>query len=329
MYLLDWTGNHFLDPDNILATIKASTESGWNPTTRATRGDPQLIYAIARSFSVEPTSIAVVPGSAAGIDAVLRSYPSAPIVDIIPNFHQARTVASRDRRIYFRVKVGPDSDLETAVEEYCNIGAILIVASPSNPYGFHIPLHKIEALLSKWDGIVLLDEAYADFAPSTAISLTTQYSNLIVSRTFSKAWGLADVRIGFLVGNRFPSRFDSYITCIAPSYTSTFVALRMLEEPSLIRRSISATIKMRGLIFDKLHDFQSIHAHMSQANFLAIHCDDATRVVRDLRMHDIQVKQLSTLKDWPLDWKDGFRLSICPQPVFNHFLGALSEVNVS
>ena len=75
---------------------------------------------------------------------------------------------------------------------------ILYLDSPNNPTGFQFSKTQLESLIKKFDGLVIIDEAYGEFGDSSTVSLTKKYDNLIVVKTFSKAFGLAGLRIGIL-----------------------------------------------------------------------------------------------------------------------------------
>ena len=78
---------------------------------------------------------------------------------------------------------------------------LVIVCSPNNPTGTTIKESDLERILQKTNGAVLLDEAYFEFSGKTAVGLLEKYDNLIISRSFSKAFGLAGLRIGYLLSN--------------------------------------------------------------------------------------------------------------------------------
>lgn len=326
MYLLDWTGNHFLDPAHVRKAVSRLAATDWDPTRRGDRKASALVEAIAGFFEIEPGWIAVVPGSAAGIDAFLRSHPTVPIVDITPNFHQTRTVAHRDRRDYVAVPLAPGTDLRAVLAPYRGQGAILVLASPSNPYGFQVPIAVLEGLLLDWDGPLLVDEAYADFAPATALRLVAGHPNLCVSRTFSKAWGLADLRIGFLAGRAIADTFtNEFLSCLSPGRVAIEAACHLLANPWPIQSSVHATLEMRAIMARQLRDISFVEAAESDANYVAVQCQHAEGVVDHLRRRGFQVKRLSSLCGWPASWPDGFRASACPPFVLEQLLAALRE----
>lgn len=80
-------------------------------------------------------------------------------------------------------------------------GAVTFIASPNSPSGTPVPLHLLEQLASQLSGVLVVDEAYVDFAEDSALSLVKAYDNIIVMRTLSKGYSLAGLRLGFGIAN--------------------------------------------------------------------------------------------------------------------------------
>jgi histidinol-phosphate aminotransferase len=76
-----------------------------------------------------------------------------------------------------------------------------VIANPNNPTGTFAPVAAIERFLARSDRLVVLDEAYVDFAPDNGLRLVNRYSNLILLRTFSKSYATAGIRVGFGFGH--------------------------------------------------------------------------------------------------------------------------------
>jgi len=78
-------------------------------------------------------------------------------------------------------------------------GRLFFLTSPNAPLGFSFPLEYVEDLARRCDGLLVIDEAYADFADATALELVKQYANVVVTRTFSKSYALAGMRLGLAI----------------------------------------------------------------------------------------------------------------------------------
>ncbi len=100
------------------------------------------------------------------------------------------------------LKIPLRDDFSIDEKQYMNIGRTVVIANPNAPTGIFLENDRIEAIAASNPGnIVLIDEAYIDFAGETAIPLTKKYTNLLVVRTFSKAYALAGARLGYAIGS--------------------------------------------------------------------------------------------------------------------------------
>lgn len=311
---LDWTGNHFLAPEIVRAQVETFARSQWNPTMRADRSGWELRAAIGRRLGVNSGTSVLTTGSAAGIDAYLRALAPLPIVHVVPDFHQAALVAARDGRTYLPIAVAPESELVTTILKGQRGRAVLVLSSPSNPLGRSATEADVRALLNSWDGPVLIDEAYADFARDTAVRLTEEFSQLTVSRTFSKAWGLADLRLGCLIGSGVgTTTFRDFTESLFPSSAAIAAAMALLSSPQRIDDSIAATVKARERLIGQLTDM-GIEAEPSSANFLTLFSQRAADLEQFLDSRGVRVKRVGSLRLWPAQWADGIRVSVCPEP---------------
>jgi histidinol-phosphate aminotransferase len=146
---------------------------------------------------------------------------------------------------------------------------LLYLCSPNNPTANQLKPREIETLIEEFPGLVLVDEAYAEYADYSVVSLIDKYQNLIVLRTFSKAFSLAGLRLGYAIANQSLSKALGKTP--AP-YTVNVVSLRMgskmLENVGLMRESVVALKAERGKLINELNEIQGIEAFESKANFV-------------------------------------------------------------
>ena len=142
-------------------------------------------------------------GSDDVIDATMRAFGavgdrialSVPTFSMIPTFARLNGLEP--------VAIPLTSTYDVDAERLVHIGAkITYLCSPNNPTATSLSRSAVEYVAEHASGVVLLDEAYAEFAAETFVDLVTRYERLIVARTFSKAFGLAGLRAGYGVGNR-------------------------------------------------------------------------------------------------------------------------------
>jgi histidinol-phosphate aminotransferase len=146
---------------------------------------------------------------------------------------------------------------------------LLFVCSPNNPTGNQFREADIKRLLQEFRGVVVVDEAYVDFAQGSVINWVKEYDNLAVLRSFSKAFGLAGLRLGYLVSNASIVEYVQRV--VGPfnvnSVTQQAVALA-LERWSYFERQIKLVVNEREWLMKKLRQIDGVKPYPSDANFI-------------------------------------------------------------
>ena len=148
----------------------------------------------------------------------------------------------------------------------------IYLANPNAPTGTFVPPAQIAKLAEKFSGLLLVDEAYADFAEANCLSLVQQFANVVVTRTMSKSYSLAGLRFGFAVGQpqviaEMMKVKDSY-NCDAISQAAATAAI---EDQEYARRAWEHVMAERERLTDALTQF-GWHVLPSQANFVLATC---------------------------------------------------------
>lgn len=164
---------------------------------------------VAEMQGVEPERLFMGNGSDEAIDLCYRIF-CTPGLDkammIAPSYGMYKVCADINDVEAVQIQLNADFSLPSeailsAADERCKL---LFLCSPNNPTGNAFSAEEIENLVSRFGGMVVVDEAYIDFADSRGVAcLTEKYSNLIVLRTLSKAYGLAGLRIGLAISNPY------------------------------------------------------------------------------------------------------------------------------
>ncbi len=175
-------------------------------------------------------------------------------------------------------------DFDT-LENYLDDNSIkmIFICSPNNPTGNSI--ENIDRLLQKFKGIVVVDEAYNDFSSKDSfLKKISNYPNLIVLQTFSKAWGLAAARVGIAY-----SGFEiiSYFNKVKPPYNVSELnqkaALKALGNPAEFENRKQIILKQKKWLENQLPNIASvIKIYPSDANFLLVELTDANKVYNEL-----------------------------------------------
>ncbi|MEX0747892.1 MAG: histidinol-phosphate transaminase [Rhodothermales bacterium] len=148
--------------------------------------------------------------------------------------------------------------------------ALTVLTTPNNPTGLAMPLHEVEAIVGASPGFVVVDEAYVEFADEeSAFSLLGEYPNLIILRTLSKAWGLAGLRLGFLLAHPavtkeiLKARLPFMIDPIAETTALTLMRHRgLLDERARMLKAASRALTV------ELQAIKGVEVIPSQSNFV-------------------------------------------------------------
>lgn len=183
--------------------------------------------------------------------------------------------------------------------------SIIVVCSPNNPTGNQFPEKDIEEIL-KLDALVVLDEAYVHFAEYSMIDKLKSYDNLVIMRTFSKVFGLAGVRFGYLLSQ--PEVIDFMKRATHPfhmNYLTQLVIANALKMWSYFDERSKLLIKEREWLQSKLSKLEGIKPYPSKTNFILI------RLLKDNLTPQLVCKKLRERKILIRDVSDRALLSDC------------------
>jgi len=176
---------------------------------------------------------------------------------------------------------------------------IIWICSPNNPTGNSINRADIEWVLNNFNGIVVIDEAYINFAKQkTFIQELAEYPNLVVMQTFSKAWGLAALRLGMAFSS---SAIIAVMNKVKPPYNinqaTQDLALKALEEVGQVNDMIRELVDMRDALHTVLEQLPMVKkVYPSDANFLLVKMPEARKVYEFLLTKGIVVRDRSSVK---------------------------------
>lgn len=225
------------------------------------------------------------------INNVIVCTPTYDRYEMAANIHQ---VTVKKANLLGNYQLDMDL-LESLVDEHTKI---IWICSPNNPTGNSIYRDDIEIILNNFEGLVVIDEAYINFSRQKSfLQELKDYPNLIVLQTFSKAWGLAGLRLGKLFANQ---EIISILNSIKQPYninTATQeLVLKALENISETNEMIKHIVAMRKEMEKSLVQFDFVKKiNNSDTNFLMITVDDANALFNHLLTHDILVENLTHL----------------------------------
>ena len=295
-------------PDPLQLTLKDKISALWHvpvPSIFLGNGSDEPIDLLVRLFC-EP-----------GLDHIIITPPTYGMYRVAADIAGVE-VKEINLRADFQL---PVKDILEQANEHSKI---LFLCSPNNPTGNLLNKEDIIQIIHHFPGIVVLDEAYTDFAENTSfLPELSNFPNLVILQTFSKAWGLAAIRLGMAFAsmeiidllNKIKSPYNLNILTI------DFV-LRQLDFLKEKNDSVDILIKERHLLIDHFKSFTFINkVNRSDANFILIQVDDADGLYQFLVSKGIIVRNRSNM---PL-CEGGLRITVGTTLENNNLLASMSE----
>lgn len=264
-----------------LASLSAEQVGFYPPYTAATQ-------ACARYLGVDPDHLSLVNGLDEGIMAtavaLLRPRPGEPPAEaIIPE--PAFEIFAFDTEVVggTPVRIAPNPDysfpLDRVLAAITPRTRVVFLTSPNNPTGVLVPLEAVRTVAARVPpgAVVFVDEAYAEFSGVSVIPELQRYPNVIVGRTFSKAFGLAGLRIGAITGH--PDTLEP-IRLLLPVYSVNIAAVvamqAALEDLAFVARYKAEVEQSKALLYAAC-DRLGLRYWKSAANFVLVHAGPRAR----------------------------------------------------
>ena len=252
---------------------------------------------------VAPENMLLGNGSDECIDLLIRAFcePGTENIVICPPTYGMYEVYGHINNI--AVKQVPltrqfQLDLEALQEAVDQHTKIIFICSPNNPTGNSIKRTDLEIVLNNFDGLVVVDEAYINFSRHRSFSFDLQeYPNLVVMQTFSKAWGLAALRLGMTFAS---ADIIHILNKIKPPYNinqaTQELVLKALDDLDGVNAMIREIVDQREQLANSLNNLDVVKTvYPSDANFLLVRVQDAKAVYDYLKEKGIIVRNRSNV----------------------------------
>jgi histidinol-phosphate aminotransferase len=304
------------------AAVRELARSGRDDITRYpgvyTR---RLREALAEYAHVRPNEVITGCGSDDVIDSAIRAFAepgdslafSDPTFSMIPVFARVNGVIPVPVPFTALLDIDPDALLATGAR-------VIYICSPNNPTGVAPSPTAIDYVLDRAPGLVILDEAYAEFAGVGRVAEGPQYERLLVTRTLSKAFGMAGLRIGYGTGSaalvheiekvRGPYKENG------PGERAAACALR--EDVQWMRHLAAQAVEIRERFIGSLRE-RGFAPIQSATNFVLIPVDDAMQIGAMMRANGVAVRPYPALRGLG----DTVRVTVAPWPVMERALDTL------
>ncbi len=264
----------------------------------------KLKNAISKIKGVPAQHIFLGNGSDEAIDVLFRVFcePAIDNVIICPPTYGMYKVAADINNVEVKainLTKAFELDLSEIIKAVNENTKMLFICSPNNPTGNIMHFEDVEYLLNNFKGIVVIDEAYINYSRQRSyIQLLTEYENLVVLQTFSKAWGLAGVRMGMAFSTTV---IVDIMNKVKPPYNvsepSQQIVLEALDNIKKVNDEIKTTVEERNKFGKNLREQKlALEVYPSEANFILAKFADANKVYDQLLEKGIVVRNRSTVE---------------------------------
>jgi len=296
--------------------------------------DPQqrsLKAILANQKGVTPENLLLGNGSDEVLDLLYRAFCEPKVDNIItlpPTYGMYKVLSGinnvANREVLLTRDFEPNVDEIVAAAD--GNSKILFLCSPNNPTGNSFAAEKMHQLLENFNGLVVVDEAYIDFAATQSwVSQLDTYPNLIVTQTLSKAYGLAGVRLGICIASK---EIIAILNKIKPPYNVNELTQQRAKERVLdvatVKSEVSRIMNEKNALSKVLLQVEYVErVYNSDANFILAKVDDATKRYNQLLKKGIVIRNRTTQ---PL-CENTLRFTVGTAEENGKLINALNQIN--
>ncbi|RVT72784.1 histidinol-phosphate transaminase [Flavobacterium sufflavum] len=296
--------------------------------------DPQQMsvkVVLAKNKGLSPKQILLGNGSDEVLDLLFRAFCEPKednVISLPPTYGMYGVLANINNVEHKEILLSESFQprVEAILEAVTANTKMIFLCSPNNPTGNSFTEESVTTLLEKFNGFVIIDEAYIDFSDKASwLAKLDQYPNLIITQTLSKAYGLAGIRLGICYGS---PEVIAVLNKIKPPYNVNELtqqrALGRLKDQSKIDNEIASIIAQREAllqVLDKVSFVEKIYP--TEANFILVKVDDANKRYDELIAKGIVIRNRTTQ---PL-CENCLRFTIGTEEENKKLMSALTELN--
>lgn len=283
-----------------------------------------LRKALSKDLKIDDLYITMGNGSSELLDLIFRAYLSKDdvVLSFDPSFSMYEIYAKIYEANFVKIPCNEDFsfDIQRMIDKLNLNPKIILLCTPNNPTGYQIPKKDILKLLKETDALVIVDEAYMEFSSDnqTMMDDILNYDNLIVLRTFSKAYGLAGARLGYMIASNIQTEIIKKIR--SPYHVNALsqkLGIMALEKKEKILEKIQETKKVRSYTKDLLSSY-GFKVYPSEGNFLWVK-SPIPNLSQRLKEKGVLIRDFSSYK------KDYYRITIKSLKDMNICLGYIKE----
>jgi len=231
------------------------------------------------------------------VQALLRRDETA--ISITPTFAMYKIITRNHGFAYREVPLNDDFSLnvEAFLSTVTTNTVLCFLNSPNNPTGNQFPLAAVKTIIDAFPGFIVIDEAYVDFASYSLLKLLASSEKVIVLRTFSKAFGLAGLRIGYALST--PAIIGALNRIQLPfniNKVSLVAARKIVAQRDVITQVVNQVKAERRALFTRMRQISGVTVFPSDANFLLFKTvKDPTWIYRGLLQRGVLIRRFTRL----------------------------------
>jgi histidinol-phosphate aminotransferase len=293
---------NLLFPQNILSQAITETLKEVDLRTYPRIEEKQLHQTLSTYYSLPPNYFVINNGSDPLIESCVKALLQSQeqVISITPTFSMFKIISKNEGHNYLEVPLNQDFSLnvDAILSKATPTTHLCFINSPNNPTGNQFPIQDIRKLLTHFDGVVVVDEAYVEFASYTLKELIEEYDNLVLLRTFSKAFGIAGLRIGYSIAN---TKITNALKSVQLPYNINKVSLtlarKLLHRPKLIQTILQQIKQARTTLYKNMCSIRGVTAYASETNFILFQTNNTEQTFQSLLNQNILVRKFHNILD--------------------------------
>ncbi|NVM53583.1 MAG: histidinol-phosphate transaminase [Candidatus Helarchaeota archaeon] len=287
---LDANENVFIEPNWLREKINEAVQSC------IVSRYPDNLYVDARNslakyLNIKPDQILLGNGSDDILDVIVHAFldNASELITAEPTFSMYEFLTKIIGAKYVVTLLGKNFELnsEEILASISDNTKVIILSSPNNPTGNQFSSEKLQKIIESTDGVVVIDEAYVDFADYNLVDWVSKYNNLIIMRTFSKSWGLAGLRVGYAVSNE---EMINFLKNVQKPYSLNIIGQAIIpviiNSISYIDETIQKIKEERKWLESAYQTVDNLKMYPSRTNFFLL------RILKEEFTADKLIKQL-------------------------------------
>ena len=291
----DWNESEFPPTNKVFEVMKSFYRYERYPDITA----KQLKNKLSEYVSLPVDFIEVYNGSDDALKDIITVFvdKDTKVLSYQSSYTQFNTFITTNTEHYEKINIQDPLGEHYYDFDYCKSADVVYLVNPNNPTGKLLPVEEIEKLVKQYPNtLFIVDEAYYEFAKQSCTHLVVSHKNLIVTRTFSKAFGLASVRLGYCMAHPDTlSDVRKIRNGKAVNALGQLCGIAALNDLDYLQSRIDEMNDAKKFFIDNLPNYY--HAVSSDANFVLVKTPDSKKVLEKMKENKILIRDRSAFEN--------------------------------